>query len=287
MIRQIFPYLALPIALTVFAPKPACAGEVSREAAVRKALAFCRAFGLKVEAPSSVSATAGLNRLGTGPRWSLEMDTATVEVARDSGEVVFFMAKYPAGPRVLADQRGSVPLQAALEVARTALRASGAGRNLIYRQAARQQTAWMLQWSRTAQGIPYADEGLIILVDAESGTLRTLSRNFRTPALPRLTQRISREQAVAAAVGSARRAGVAVEGPTSVERWIVQPGNGGVASALRGVVPRPAWVCRFGPDDNGVVYSVSVDLESGKIIAEERAGHRGSLRSKPPSAEQR
>ncbi len=278
---QVLPGLA-PF-LLLFAVKTPSSSPSQDGAAERAATDFCVRLGL----PSGKDCIVGSPRSIPGymsPCREVKFNRAngrayTVEIVESTGEIAHFrndallddldIDSRPAGE--------AIPKETAISISKSVLGASGLGDETgdpvtIERQFTRPPRAsahvWRVSFQRVVKGIPFRVEEVAVLLDAETGALKILSKNFI--CLPPISQRaqVGAETAARVAEGPARNTGVRSAAREPVLQY-VQPNtfwSTGPASAITHPPAELAWIFVYPLENNTETAEVWVSAVTAQVV---------------------
>jgi hypothetical protein len=144
------------------------------------------------------------------PVWAVNAGPADIEVADPSGIVVAYARHRPlpgASTGAPVDETGAVG------IAKSLLSASGQNAELGDEPTATRKAAgelapgfpacWLVSWPRVFNGVPYRDDAANALIEADNGAALRFAVNFHAPSPSDVTETVTAEQAVTAALKSA------------------------------------------------------------------------------------
>jgi hypothetical protein len=274
----------------------AVAPSLTQEQAVQLAKDFCQRIGVPVTTPATVQYPSPQDTHWQA-RWRVVFNNqATAEVVGPTGDGCFYVndALYE---RLARDNRpagAAIPEAEAIRRATAVLAATGDAKELAFDKATLVQThnpplaschTWIVSWTRQFQNVLYRHQGANMLLDAETGEVKIMCKNFPTPPPSVTVFKIRRDQATQVAVRKLAEAGVMGVSPVKVQAEIVRPntfwmpeGNAVEEATISWV----AWTCRFQIGEQNV--EVWVDVETGSVIGGSLWGHRRAVGEKSESA---
>lgn len=292
--------------IAVGAPSVA-APRMTADQAVQKARDFCAAMHRSLPARADAKFPGGFDNYWQ-ERWEVRFPGyATVCVVDSTGAISYYRDEAYRGRADLRDAAGKpISESRARALGAAALAASGGGNEVLFWRAQlmtegdpklRGGHQWVLGWHRKAGSWVYNHRSsVLITLDAEDGTIVSLSKIFPSPPPTTLAVRVSKQDATKTAVatlaelklasGPVKKAELLIVQPN--ERWRVKPGQ----PRARGYLPerntkrvsRLAWVLHFSnPTLEDYWRDVWVDAETGKVIGGETGGIARSATRAPPS----
>lgn len=268
---------------------------LTQEQAVKLASDFCQRTG----APAVPTATAQCpspQDTHWQARWRVVFPRqATVEVVDVTGDIVYYVndAWYEQTAHDNRPAGVAISETEAIRRASSILTATGDTKELAFDKATLVQThkpplaschTWIVSWTRQFQNVPYRHQGANVLLDAETGTVKILCKNFPTPPPPKPVFKVSREQAAQVAVRKLEEAGAKGVSPVKVQAEVVQPNTfwmPGGSDVEEVPISWVVWMCRFEIGEQKC--EIWVDTEMEGIIGGTMYGYLGSAQ-KPESA---
>lgn len=294
-------------ATTLSAP-PTMPTRLTQAGVVQLAQDFCRKIGAPVTTVGQAEYPAP-NEYPDEPdhhwqtRWKVTFPAqATIEVVDTSGDIVsyknvaFDQYEFDQKDRPLED---TISETEALQRAEAVLRATGMGEELSAPKATYVEIAkpvkfgtrdWDVVWRRRFHGIPYAEGRVIVMLEAETGTVERLGTAFSSAPPSRASLLVNRDQAVHIAQATSISNGLAKPVLENVQVLAVTPNTfwqpGGSENIRIPGTARTVWVCRFATTDGGEGrrYEVWVDTETGAVIGGSSWVRRGGPRKPAPQA---
>ena len=272
-------------------PKP----RLTQAQAIQIAVRFCRA----VAAPISGKATAvyaapsrykGMQNHYYLPYRSIRLGTLSgvqveIEVA-DATRTVIHFYNYALSQQLMSQRRAvksALPKNVAIRKATFYLKAIGRVSDIGQPRADKMQitspatpagSLWTVRWPRQYRGIPYRNQQLTMIMQAESGALEALSTTFPSPPPIAQSEKVTQQKATAIAVAQLRAVKLKKPVLQGVQRSVVQPNtfwkNRSATPRFnaRGVV---VWDCFYRTAD-GIMAEVWIDTHSGQVVGGETYG---------------
>lgn len=280
----------------LLASAASAASALTQEQAVKLASDFCQRTGAPA-APTATAQCPSPQDTHWQARWRVIFPRqATVEVVDVTGDIVYYVNDAWYEQTAHDNRPAGVAISGAEAIRRASsvLTATGDRKELAFDKATLVQThkpplaschTWIVSWTRQFQNVPYRYQGANVLLDAETGMVKILCKNFLTPPPPKPLFKVSREQATQVAVNKLAEAGVQGVSPISVKVEIVQPNTfwmPGGDETQSVPISWIAWTCRFQIGEQNV--EVWVDSETGGVIGGSLWGHRGAVGEKSESA---
>lgn len=265
---------------TVTAP----ATRLTEAQAVEVARAFCRKIGQAVTVPGTATFAADAQAPPSHywqPVWNVAFPAqAEVEVV-DATNVIadYWNSAYSITHRDNSPPGEAIPQSEAIQRAQDVINATQQIEPLQFRGAEIFQfhtpplaraCVWSVDWSRVSRGIPYYDQHVGVMLDAQTGEIKGLILNLTTPPLKSAIQAVSQLDAINIGAAEVIRQGIE-EGATHKETHleIITPNNRWPHSSDKpgqhnGI--RLAWAVTFIVD--GHWREVKIDAETGEILDE-------------------
>ena len=278
--------------------------HMTQAQAIEAASAFCRSIGVAVQAPANAVYPAP-DLLKNPPhywlpRWQVTLaPQIEVEVVDATGKISSFsnlglsnlFSDEPAGEAISEAE--------AITRAQSLLKASGQVSELGVPKASLEQYSskpmmashrWAITWERLYQGVPYKDEGVVVLLQAETGEPIGLGVNFRSAPLAAAASASPNTAATRAlpdAVGIASSWVKTLNLPPMtfriVETLIVQPNKFWLSEGQKEQkVPVPVRLAKIVTFSAGSdLLQVWVDAKTGEVIGGAAIGTLGLPSKKP------
>jgi hypothetical protein len=294
----------------VTVPSSKRTGSLNRVQAIQAATHFCRAIGKPVIGPGFAEPVADprsfLPPTYWQPRWRVRLGTVEVEVSRPDGVICRYYDfglsqqlanRQPAGTAISRTE--------ALAKAATALTAAHIPGTLgppeaqeanITSPPLRAGHIWTVDRQREAQGVPFQDQEVIVILQAETGAIQAMGVKFPSPPPDYVRPTQTQAQAVSAALTVLKKNstdGAVFHSVGPVRLVWVTPRTYPVMPAVNGVMVRPstppavavlpprlAWMCIF-RDGGGAAAILPIDAVTGKVIRDSSGLADASMRHSP------
>lgn len=287
-------------AQTLAAPQ----SHLTQAQAIEAASAFCRSIGVAVQAPAT-AVYPSPDFLKNPPhywlpRWQVTLaPQIEVEVVDATGKISSFFNvgvsnqfSYEPAAEVISEAE-------AITRAQSLLKASGQVSELGVPKASLEQYSskpmmashrWVITWERLYQGVPYKDENIVALLQAETGEPIALGVNFRSAPLaaaasasPNTATRGSLPDAVSIASSWVKTSNLPPMTFRIVETLVVQPNKFWLSEGQQDQkVPGPVRVAKIVTFSVGSdLIQVWVDAKTGEVIGGAAIGTLGLPSKKP------
>jgi hypothetical protein len=254
---------------------------------------FCRKIGQSITIPGTAAFTE-TPKINPGSYWQSRWQVdfpgqARVEVVDATGIVAHYANEsYSTIHQNESDPPGEALTQAdAIQRAKKAIDATGQSEPIKFMNAQLAQFhdpplascySWIVSWYRTSHDIPYRDQHVSLIMDAQTGEIQNLVLMFPTPPLVSAVQNFGQDDAMNAAASIIINQGIEESAyHTDTHLEIIQAGPDKKMIRL-------AWISSFVVD--GHWRQVYLDAETGDVLGGGRASGpagRGPAAVKAPA----
>jgi fibronectin type 3 domain-containing protein len=262
--------------------------------AIQIASSFCTTIGAPVTDTATATYPAPPVSANTEdhywqPRWLVRLGTKAVVEVVDATSVVANYYNYDLSRQLnAANQAAGTPLtaSAAVQAANTAVQATAQTEALgtaetqfilFANPATTADDVWKVILPRQAQSIPYVSEEAIVLLQAETGAVRSLSLVYPSPTPATATLSVSQTQGVSTAAGQLVTSGIAGATFVSAQQAWTQTNTfwlNGDPTPQSGAA-HAVWICTY--TVSGMTVEVWVDAQTNTVVGGRElilAGHK-------------